>query len=140
VDLIQTRIPLEMLSASCAAGNASEEDLAEMRRLLNTAGQNLDNDEMLNAANMGFHRQIALASGNTVLVQLLDVLQDLFTEEQRLILGILGSRERDHNEHLGILESLERRDEKLVIERMREHLEGVRKVLLQWNPDDHPVI
>jgi GntR family transcriptional repressor for pyruvate dehydrogenase complex len=140
VDLIQARIPLEILSASSAADNASDEDLAEMRRLLNTAGQNLGNDAVLNSANMDFHRQIALASGNTVLVQLLDVLQDLFTDEQRLVLGIFGSRERDHKEHLGILEALERRDEQLVIDRMREHLEGVRQVLLQWDPDDHPVI
>jgi GntR family transcriptional repressor for pyruvate dehydrogenase complex len=140
VDLIQARIPLEILSASSAADNASDEDLAEMRRLLHTAGQNLGNDAVLNSANMDFHRQIALASGNTVLVQLLDVLQDLFTDEQRLVLGIFGSRERDHKEHLGILEALERRDEQLVIDRMREHLEGVRQVLLQWDPDDHPVI
>jgi GntR family transcriptional repressor for pyruvate dehydrogenase complex len=139
VDLIKTRMPLEILSATCAAGNASEEDLAEMRRLLTLAGNNLDNDAVLNAANMGFHRQIALASGNTVLVQLLDVLQDLFTGEQRLILGIFGSRERDHKEHLGILKALEKRDEKLVKDRMRKHLEGVEEVLLQWNPDDHPV-
>jgi GntR family transcriptional repressor for pyruvate dehydrogenase complex len=140
VDLIQARIPLEILSASSAADNASEGDLAEMRRLLHTAGENLGNDAVLNSANMDFHRQIALASGNTVLVQLLDVLQDLFTDEQRLVLGIFGSRERDHKEHLGILEALERRDEQLVIDRMREHLEGVRQVLLQWDPDDHPVI
>jgi GntR family transcriptional repressor for pyruvate dehydrogenase complex len=140
VDLIQARIPLEILSASSAADNASDEDLAEMRRLLHTAGQNLGNDAVLNSANMDFHRQIALASGNTLLVQLLDVLQDLFTDEQRLVLGIFGSRERDHKEHLGILEALERRDEQLVIDRMREHLEGVRQVLLQWDPDDHPVI
>ena len=70
------------------------------------------NDDVLNEGNMGFHRQIARASGNTVLAQMLDVLHDLFTDEQRLILGIFGSRERDHQEHLEILEALELRDEK----------------------------
>ena len=88
---------------------------------------------------MGFHRQIARASGNMVLVQLLDVLHDLFTNEQRLILGIFGSRERDHQEHLEILAALEARDEALGVERMRNHLKGVEEAVARWNPEDHPV-
>src|SRR5262245_30642922 len=87
LDLIQARIPIEIQSVAFAARQCTDEHLTEMRRLLTTAGQNLTRDEVLNSVNMAFHRQIALASGNTVLAQLLDVLQDLFTEEQRLILG-----------------------------------------------------
>ena len=124
LDLIHTRVPLEMHSVSEAIKNATLEDLIELRRTLTTAGQNLANDDVLNEVNMSFHRQIARASKNTVLTQLLDVLHDLFTEEQRLILGIFGSRERDHQEYLGILEALELRNEKLAVERMRKHLEG----------------
>jgi GntR family transcriptional repressor for pyruvate dehydrogenase complex len=88
---------------------------------------------------MGFHRQIAIASGNTVLLQLLDVLRDLFTEEQRLILGIFGSRERDHREHLAILDALESRDEALGVDRMQKHLQGVADSIHRWDPDNHPV-
>jgi GntR family transcriptional repressor for pyruvate dehydrogenase complex len=139
VDLIQTRMPIEMKSVALAARHATEEHLAEMRRLLTKAGENLDTDHVLNETNMAFHRQIALASGNTVLAQLLDVLQELFTVEQRLILGIFGSRERDHREHLAILEALERRDEALVVERMRTHLEGVQAAVERWDPEHHPV-
>ena len=139
LDLIHTRIPLEMHSVSEAIKNATLEDLVELRRTLTTAGQNLGNDDVLNEVNMSFHRQIARASGNTVLTQLLDVLHDLFTDEQRLILGIFGSRERDHQEHLQILEALELRDEKLAVERMRKHLEGVADSIERWSSEDHPV-
>lgn len=139
LDLIHTRMPLEMMSVAESVKNATPEDLLEMRSLLTTAGQNLANDVVLNEVNMGFHRQIALASGNTVLLQLLDVLHDLFNEEQRLILGIFGSRERDHREHLSILEALEKRDETLGVERMRNHLQGVADAILRWDPEDHPV-
>ncbi len=139
LDLIHTRMPLEMTSVAEAVKNATLEDLVEMRRLLTTAGQNLTNDVTLNEMNMGFHRQIARASGNTVLVQLLDVLHDLFNEEQRLILGIFGSRERDHEEHLSIFEALEQRDERLGVERMRNHLQGVADAILRWDPEDAPV-
>jgi GntR family transcriptional repressor for pyruvate dehydrogenase complex len=139
LDLIDARMPLEMKSVAEAVKHGSLDDLLEMKRLLKTAGDNLDNDVVLNETNMGFHRQIALASGNTVLVQLLDVLRDLFTEEQRLILGIFGSRERDHREHLAILEALERRDEALGVERMRKHLQGVADSIHRWDPENHPV-
>ena len=139
LDLIDARMPLEMTSVAEAVKNATLDDLVEMRRLLKQAGDNFDNDVVLNETNMGFHRQIAIASGNTVLLQLLDVLRDLFTEEQRLILGIFGSRERDHREHLAILEALENRDESLGVERMRKHLQGVADSIHRWDPDNHPV-
>jgi GntR family transcriptional repressor for pyruvate dehydrogenase complex len=139
IDLIQTRIPLEIHSVLYAARNATEENLAEMRRLLTTAGENLDNDDILNSVNMSYHREIALASGNTVLAQLLEVMGELFTEEQRLILGIFGSRDHDHQQHLGILEALERRDESLAVDRMRTHLEGVEAAIRRWDPVHHPV-
>jgi GntR family transcriptional repressor for pyruvate dehydrogenase complex len=139
LDLINARMPLEVMSVAEAVKHGTPEDLVEMRRLLTTAGQNLANDVVLNEVNMGFHRQIALASGNTVLLQLLDVLHELFTDEQRLILGIFGSRERDHKEHLAILDALDRRDAKKGTELMRKHLQGVADSILRWNPDDHPV-
>ncbi len=139
LDLISARMPLEMKSVADAVANATLEDLVEMRRLLTTAGQNLENDEVLNEINMSFHRQIARASGNTVLAQLLDVLRDLFTEEQRLILGIFASRQRDHQEHLSILDALEQRDEKVAVDRMRTHLQGVADSILRWDSEHDPV-
>lgn len=138
LDLIHARMPLEVMSVSEAVKHSSEEDLIEMRRLLESAGQNLGNDVVLNEVNMGFHRQIALSSSNMVLLQLLDVLRDLFTDEQRLILGIFGSRERDHREHLEILDAIERRDEERGTTLMRQHLQGVADSILRWDPEDHP--
>jgi GntR family transcriptional regulator, transcriptional repressor for pyruvate dehydrogenase complex len=88
---------------------------------------------------MSFHREIARASGNAVLAQLLEVLRELFAEEQRVILDIFGSRTRDHTEHLEILAAIEAHDEPLAVERMRTHLEGVEQVIERWDPEKHPV-
>ena len=139
LDLIQARTPIEIQSVALATKNATAEDFEEMRRLLTTAGENLDNDAVLNSVNMAFHRQIASSSGNTVIAQLLDVMQELFTDEQRLILGIFGSRKRDHKEHLLIFEALEKRQEQLARDRMRKHLEGVAAAIQRWDPANHPV-
>lgn len=138
LDLIQARTPLEIYSVTLAAPNATEQNLADMRRLLATAGENMDDDALLNTVNMSFHREIAIASGNAVLAQLIGVVRELFADEQRMILGI-NSRERDHKEHLGILDALERRDAKLAAERMRAHMQGVEAVIRRWDPKRNPV-
>ncbi|HKH93007.1 MAG TPA: FadR/GntR family transcriptional regulator [Gemmatimonadaceae bacterium] len=139
LDLIRARIPVEIQSVADAVTNATPEQVHELRRVLVAAGQHLDDDETLNSVNMEFHGRIAEASGNSVTAQLLAVLHELFTDEQRLILGIFGSREADHQDHLQILEAIELRDRALAVERMRAHLESVHAAILRWNPEDHPV-
>jgi GntR family transcriptional regulator, transcriptional repressor for pyruvate dehydrogenase complex len=126
-DVIDTRIPLEVESVAQAASKATDPQLDEMRRLLGIAGEHLGDDELLGAANVAFHRQIALASGNVVLAQLLDVLRELYRDEQRELTAGLAARERCHHEHLDILRALERRNGREAGERMREHLEGLRR-------------
>lgn len=139
LDLIEARIPIEVESVVLAAQHATDEHFERMQELLAKAGEHLDDDVVLSTNNMAFHREVAVASGNAVLAQLLDVMSTLFDQEQRTILNIHGSREKDHAEHLGILEALQERDAPLAEERMRDHLEGVRDVLLHWDPEQHPL-
>jgi GntR family transcriptional repressor for pyruvate dehydrogenase complex len=139
VDLIEARIPIESQTAALAAVNATKDHLAEMDRLLTRAGRSFDDSSLLTQVNLSFHREIALASGNVVMHQILDVLSSLFRDEQRLILNIHGSREDDHREHVEIYEALRARDAQLAVARMRAHLESVRDKLLAWKPDETPV-
>lgn len=138
-DLIEARIPIETLSARLAAEHATAQHLDEMARLLGEAGNNLENAALLNQVNLAFHRQIAAASGNAVIRQLLDVLTSVFRSEQRLILHIHGTREGDHREHLEIHEALRQRDPALSARRMQAHLERVRERILQWDPASQPI-
>lgn len=139
LDLIEARLPIELETVALATENASEEDLDMLDALLRQAGAALPDGETLNEANTSFHSGIARASGNTVLAQLLEVLSTTFRREQRIILDIYGSRERDHAQHLEIARALRQRDRQGAVERMRAHLEGVREVLLAWNPDREPI-
>ena len=139
VDLIEARIPIETTSARLAAVNASEEDFSAMRASLEEAGMNLAAPAVLNQANLTFHLQIAVASGNSVIRQLLEVLTGAFRQEQRLILDIKGGREEDHHEHTEILATLEARQPSRAADCMREHLERVRVRLEQWDPAQMPI-
>ncbi|MBL0939099.1 MAG: FadR family transcriptional regulator [Gemmatimonadaceae bacterium] len=139
LDLIEARLPIEVLSAQLAARHATKSQLIEMRRLLNHAEAHLEDDAVLNETNLAFHRTIAVASGNTVVQQLLDVLTNLFTREQRLILDIQNERAKDHAQHVGILDALEQRKSALAGKRMQAHLTHVQKVLSRWNPSRTPL-
>jgi GntR family transcriptional repressor for pyruvate dehydrogenase complex len=139
LDLIRARIPIEIQSVADCVKNATPEQVRELKRILTNAGHHLADDEVLNSVNMEFHGKVAEASGNSVTAQLLAVLHELFTDEQRLILDIFGSREDDHEDHLQILEAIERRDEALAVERMRSHLESVHASIQRWDPEHHPV-
>lgn len=139
LDLIDARVPVEVKSVSLAAVHVTESQIESMQALLDDAKNNMDDAALLSQTNMAFHREIAAASGNAVLVQLQEVLTKLFQREQRMILDIYGSRKKDHKGHVEILEALQARDSKLAQQRMQAHLEGVRKALLRWDPERDPV-
>ena len=139
LDLIEARIPIETRAMALAATHAEDEHFERMAALLDEAEEHMADDVKLSETNMAFHREIAVASGNTVLAQLQEVLSKLFQEEQRAILNIYGSREQDHREHAGLLDALRQRDPALAEQRMRDHLGGVRDVVLQWDPDRTPL-
>ena len=101
------------------------------------------NDYVSNAAPFLFGQRQTVKRAPACVYADLDIVlraaRDLFTEEQRLILGIFGSRERDHQEHVAILEALEARDAAVAVDRMRKHLEGVADAIRRWDPADRPV-
>lgn len=139
LDLIEARIPIETTSARLAAVNATEAHLDEMGRLMREAGENLNDAALLNTVNLAFHRQIAAASGNVVIQQLLEVLTSVFRGEQRIILDIYGGRAADHDEHVGIHRVLCARDAEAAAELMHKHLDGVHARLMLWNPPEETI-
>ncbi|MEP6832032.1 MAG: FadR/GntR family transcriptional regulator [Gemmatimonas sp.] len=139
LDLIEARIPIETTTTALASTHATAEQFAEMDRLLRRAGEHLHDDTVLNETNLAFHQQVAIASGNSVLQQLLGVLTKLFSREQRLILNIQNTREADHEEHLAIVAALKQHQTQLAVARMRGHLQNVQQVLQQWDPTATPL-
>jgi GntR family transcriptional regulator, transcriptional repressor for pyruvate dehydrogenase complex len=129
VELIDARIPIERRTAALAADHATPAHIAEMRRLLRKAEDGLDDAELMAAIDLSFHRQIALASGNSVMHQLIDALLRIFPEEQRAFDGNRMRARDEHAEHVMIFEAIRDRDAALAVQRMQGHLEIVREVM-----------
>jgi len=133
-DLIDARKAVELETIALAAQRITTLQVSSIERLLKDARRNLANEVFLNRINVQFHRELAVASGNSVLSQILDVTLRLFYEEQRVILRIHGSPAGDHEEHVQILQAVEAHKKTLAVARMRGHLEGVRNAIMKWNP------
>jgi GntR family transcriptional repressor for pyruvate dehydrogenase complex len=129
LDLVDARIALEVQAVEMAAERASDEAIAAMRHLLGTADGTADDHRAL-ATDAAFHRQLAAASGNTIVEQMLDALHDLFAGEGRVVRWEPLVRDADARAHAAILGAVERRDPVLAAERMREHLQGVRAAIV----------
>ena len=134
LDLIEARTIIEVQASSAAAHNATEDNFKRMKTFLKKAKENLSNEDVLNDANMAFHREIALASGNYVLFQIASVLSKLFRKEQRLLIDIYMSMQDDYEQHVEILEILLKRDGKKAGKQMEKHLSHVRDAILRWDP------
>lgn len=136
LDLIEARMPIEIETIGLAARHATPDHLREMERLLEEAAGEMENTAVLGPLNMAFHCEIAKASCNGVLAQLVEQMVDLFREEQRVILDIHGLRDRDHREHLELLAMVRDRDEVRAREHMAAHLGGVEEAIQAWDGSD----
>lgn len=134
LDLMETRLAVEPFTAGLAADNATEAQIERMGGLLDSAREFLDKGESapLAEANLAYHREISIASGNGVISQLLALITGLFQIELYAVLEIYGSTERDYVEHRSILAAIKKRNRTLAVRRMRNHLTSVRVAIEQY--------
>lgn len=127
LDMIQTRLAVEPYTAGLAAENATAEQLDRMESILDETRAALDifDDATLAKCGLAFHREIALASHNGVMSQLLELLSGLFQTELYAVLNIYGNTETDYQEHCDILDAITKRNRELAVTRMRNHLTSV---------------
>lgn len=125
VELFQVRAVLESAATGLAAQWVSEEQLAEMARLLDGLGPDPTVEELV-ANDLEFHRLIARAAGNTVLASLLDSLANR-TARARVWRGVTqdAAVERTIAEHRGLLDALAAHDVETARARATAHVSGV---------------
>lgn len=133
--LLDARLVIEPALARLAATSGG--DLQPLRETLGRSAQFLtDHDEQLSASNLAFHRQVARATGNPVLFDVLDSLLTVHEHEQRAILTLYDDRRRDHEEHLRILDAVVDSDADRAGRMMADHLTEVRGVVLKRGEPD----
>jgi len=123
VTLVEARLTIEPGIAALAALHRTDEQLRRLRHATETARRA---DPVRDPADptrpMNFHRELAAASGNRVLFEVIDSLLAARRGEQRAVRRLIDDRRRDHAEHLAIFAAVRDRDPAAAERLTREHL------------------
>jgi GntR family transcriptional repressor for pyruvate dehydrogenase complex len=136
IELLEVRKTLEIGAVSLAAERRSEEHLAKLRDLLADMEESLDRHDTSEGerADAEFHMTIAYASGNSLLIQLMESISGRFAGSIRQTRELWFYREqataaRLLAEHRLIYEAIENRDKSRSAALISEHLSKVEQVL-----------
>ncbi|MGQ9629322.1 MAG: FadR/GntR family transcriptional regulator [bacterium] len=131
LELMQAREVIEGGTVRFAAHNATDEEIEELHQLVQKMKEHINNPEEFIKHDLAFHMAIAKASGNSVLSKVLNLIRDLFLEEQKTVVMLPGAAERAYEYHLKIYEAIKERDADKSGKIMLEHLEDIEKAIMK---------
>ena len=127
IELITAWAALEGMAARLITEQASQEDIASLRRMFATfeGGQVRAHLDEYSDVNIEFHQTIIRMSGNSVLI---DLAENLFTHMRMLRRKTIGEDDRADKsirDHMNIIEALETRDTERAEDLVRNHALGL---------------
>lgn len=135
-ELVDLRLALETRAAASAAEHASEEDIAELRRLADQlASLGEAESEKRSRLDLDFHTHIMRIAQNrfflAVTEALHDVLDDNFSAGHRMTERSGGTHGRSNDEHVALVDAIAAHDPQRAEALMQAHLERVRSTFQQ---------
>jgi GntR family transcriptional regulator, transcriptional repressor for pyruvate dehydrogenase complex len=140
LQVMELRMALEELAAKLAARNRTEEQVAEIERAWQALGDAFGHGPAAKEADYKFHRAIAIASGNALLVEALDQLSEHIKTGMNVTLSLTreASQQRKArvlDEHYRIVHAIRVGDADSAAIAARYHLDQVRNRLLDRHLD-----
>jgi GntR family transcriptional regulator, transcriptional repressor for pyruvate dehydrogenase complex len=129
-ELLDFRKMLEPSLAARAASRATAEEIAELESILARQEEKIGRGELAIDEDSEFHYNIAVASNNSVILKLLDVLMDLLRDTRERSLQMEGRPQKSLTGHRRILAAIKRHDTEGAKVAMRRHIEDVEKIVL----------
>jgi GntR family transcriptional regulator, transcriptional repressor for pyruvate dehydrogenase complex len=128
-ELLDFRRMLEPPLAARAAGHASPAQVAQMEDILRRQGTRVRAGELAVEEDTEFHYCIALASGNSVMLKVMDVVMDLLRETRSRSLQSEGRPQKSLAGHKRILSAIKRRNAGAAEAAMRQHIHDVEEMV-----------
>jgi len=129
-ELLDFRKMLEPPLAARAAMHATAGEIAEMEDILQRQEEKQIQGDAAVAEDAEFHYSIALASGNSVVLKVLDILMDLLRDTRERSLQLDGRPQKSLAGHRRILAAIKRHDGEAAKSAMRRHIEDVEEIIL----------
>ena len=129
-ELLDFRKMLEPPLAARAATHASADEILEMEEILQRQDAKQGQGEPAVAEDAEFHYSVALASGNSVVLKVLDIIMDLLRDTRERSLQVEGRPQKSLAGHRRILAAIKRHDAEGAKSAMRRHIEDVEEIVL----------
>lgn len=123
-DLYEFRRVIELEIARLAAMRATEQDIAEIERVVEEYDAAIKADKPISAIDDEFHNRVAAATQNAVFVTMFDAVTELIANSRRLAEKAPWARTRAQVEHRALLEAIRSRDETTAVEVAAKHVES----------------
>lgn len=125
--LFDLREIIEVEAAARAARRASADQIATMKKWLQTVETNIAREDAagLIVADVEFHRQIIIATGNDILVKLMDSIVDLLREMRYDSTHIPDLLPQIVSGHRAIMAAIEAHDAEAARQAMHDHLAAI---------------
>jgi GntR family transcriptional repressor for pyruvate dehydrogenase complex len=130
-ELLDFRKMLEPPLAARAATHASPEEVSEMEEILQRQESKVSRGELGIAEDAEFHYSVAVASGNSVVLKVIDILMELLRDTRERSLQLPGRQEKSLAGHRRILKAIKDGDAAAAQSAMRRHIEDIEKIVLQ---------
>jgi len=130
-ELIDVRKMIEPSLAGRAAVHASRDEIADMEDILVRQEEKVRQGELGIDEDSEFHYSIALASNNSAILKVVDVLMDLLRETREHSLQGEGRQEKSLAGHRRILSALKRGDTAAAEAAMRRHLQEIENIVFK---------
>jgi GntR family transcriptional regulator, transcriptional repressor for pyruvate dehydrogenase complex len=101
-----------------------------MQEILQRQEQKLSDGEAAIAEDAEFHYSVALASGNSVVLKLLDMVMDLLRDTRERSLQLEGRPQKSLAGHRRILAAIKRHDAEAAKAAMRRHIEDIEEIVI----------
>jgi GntR family transcriptional regulator, transcriptional repressor for pyruvate dehydrogenase complex len=128
-ELLDVRRMFEPAVARVAAARVTDEDLADLQRILDAQRRKLKTGRSAIVEDTAFHQVLARATRNRVVVSIMATLNDLLVESRKLTLKQKGRPGRSIRGHEAVVAALRRRDADAAAEAMREHIDQIARLL-----------
>ena len=130
-ELMDVRRMFEPAVAHVAAQRVTDEDLADLERILGAQRRKLKTGRSAIAEDTAFHQALARATRNPVVVSIMATLNDLLVESRKRTLTPKGRPVRSLMGHEAVVAALRRRNPDAAAEAMRQHIDQIADILTQ---------
>lgn len=125
-DLVEVREILEPEIAALAAARARAADIATLQAAVKVMDASMNDADSYITADNDFHRALAAATRNTLILAFVDSIVGLLSEQRKHIFTVSGGPERGQLHHKHLLDAITARDSAAARAAMHAHLQQVR--------------